>query len=51
MEEPSWILANDTKITGANPSQLIQKDAYLLFYKKKEFTPSNILKLTAETSH
>ena len=45
--EPIWVLANDSKVIKlTNPiKDLVKKDAYILLYKRKELTPSNILKL------
>lgn len=47
LEAQVWALFNDSLVTQVkNPgSDLVNKDAYMLFYKRKEFTPSNILKL------
>jgi len=41
-----WVATSDSIIKSMAARDLIQKDAYLLFYKRKEFTPSNILNLT-----
>ena len=49
MEEPIWVQTNDSKVVHlaeANASDLVKKDAYMLFYKRRELTPSTILKLT-----
>jgi ubiquitin C-terminal hydrolase len=47
LESTVWALSNDSAVTQVrNPgADLVHKDAYMLFYKRKEFTPSNILKL------
>ncbi len=45
---PEWWLCNDGivhKIEDKN--KLVGKEAYILFYKRKEFTASNIINLAS----
>ena len=44
--EPIWVLTNDALVSLITASEIVKKDAYMLFYKRRELTPSNILKLT-----
>jgi ubiquitin C-terminal hydrolase len=42
-----WLRCNDSMISRIEKPDLISKDAYILFYKRKEFTTSNIINMTA----
>lgn len=42
-----WLKCNDQTIQRIEKSEIISKDAYILFYKRKEFTASNIINFTA----
>ena len=42
-----WLKCNDQNITRLDKQEIISKDAYILFYKKREFTASNIINFTA----
>ena len=41
-----WVNCNDSKMSRIDKTDLISKDAYILFYKRKEFTASNIINFT-----
>jgi ubiquitin C-terminal hydrolase len=44
--ELQWVFTNDSQVsTVHNLQDLVKKDAYMLYYKRKELTPSNIIKL------
>ena len=45
--EQVWMRCNDSSISRMEKTDLISKDAYILFYKRKELTASNIINLTA----
>lgn len=38
-----WFKCNDSNISRIDRADLISKDAYILFYKRKEFQASNII--------
>ncbi len=42
-----WLKCNDNTVSRIDKSDIISKDAYILFYKRKEFTASNIINFTA----
>jgi len=44
-----WYACNDAAIQPLDKNDLISKDAYLLFYKKKELSASNIINLRGHT--
>jgi ubiquitin C-terminal hydrolase len=46
-ENQLWFKCNDSSISKVEKADLISKDAYILFYKRKEFSASNIINFTA----
>ena len=42
-----WLKCNDSNISRIEKADLISKDAYILFYKRREFAASNIINFTA----
>lgn len=42
-----WLRFNDSQVSRIDKQDIISKDAYILFYKKKEFTASNIINFTS----
>jgi len=38
-----WLKCNDSTVSRIDKEDLVSKDAYILFYKRKEFTASNII--------
>jgi ubiquitin C-terminal hydrolase len=42
-----WLKCNDSGISRIDKADIISKDAYILFYKRRELTTSNIINLTA----
>lgn len=42
-----WLKCNDSNISRIDKADLISKDAYILFYKRREFAASNIINFTA----
>jgi hypothetical protein len=42
-----WFKCNDSSISRIDKADVISKDAYILFYKRKEFSASNIINFTA----
>lgn len=41
-----WFKCNDASISRIDKADIISKDAYILFYKRKEFSASNIINFT-----
>jgi len=41
----SWFLTNDSVIVKQDKKDILSKDAYILFYKRKELTASNVVNL------
>ena len=42
-----WYECNDGSVSKCDKKEIISKEAYILFYKKKEFSASNIINLTS----
>lgn len=42
-----WFKCNDSSISRIDKSDIVSKDAYILFYKRKEFTASNIINFSS----
>jgi ubiquitin C-terminal hydrolase len=42
-----WLKCNDSSISRIDKADIISKDAYILFYKRKEFSASNIINYTS----
>ena len=41
-----WLHFDDDVVEEMNPSQLVTNSAYVLFYRRRRLTPSNVINLT-----
>jgi ubiquitin C-terminal hydrolase len=41
----TWFTCNDSVVLKQDKEAIISKDAYILFYKRREFTASNVVNL------
>lgn len=46
-----WFKCNDASISRIDKTDIISKEAYILFYKRREFTASNIINFTVPPNY
>ena len=43
LTKDGWFSCNDSDVQKADKNELVNKDAYILFFKKKEFSARNVV--------